>query len=61
MLKPNDPSPCCKDKGGKLARANPDTHVIAWDPTTQTGKLYCSACHREFEVKPNSKRPTRNV
>lgn len=55
MLKPNDPSPCCKDKGGLLTRANPDTHVNGWDPITETGKLSCSHCHREFEVEPKSK------
>jgi hypothetical protein len=54
MLKPNDLSPCCGDKGGKLARMNPDARKIEWDPKTGTGKLYCSVCHREFEVKPNS-------
>ena len=60
MLKPNDPSPCCGNKekpylGGQLARVNPDTHEVTWNSVTQTGKLYCSACRKEFEVGPNSK------
>ncbi len=60
MLKPNDPSPCCGNKerphlGGQLVRVNPNTHEATWNPARETGKLYCSACHREFNVEPEPK------
>ena len=54
MLKPKNPSSCCKDKGGKLTRRNPDTHQVTWLATKQGGKLYCSLCHKEFDSESSS-------
>ena len=54
MPSPNDPSSCCKDKGGKFTGTNPDTHQRTWDPIKQSGKLYCSLCHKEFDSKSSN-------
>jgi hypothetical protein len=40
MLRPTNPSPCCKDKGRKLTGTNPDTHRRTCYPTRQEGKVY---------------------
>jgi uncharacterized protein YbaR (Trm112 family) len=55
--KPWDPSPCCRDRDGKLLGTHPTTQHRTWDPITKTGKLYCSVCHREFDVHSSTSVP----
>jgi len=54
MLKPNDPSPCHKDIGGKLTGTKPEPRQRTWDPIKQSGKLYCSHCHKEFDSRSSN-------
>jgi hypothetical protein len=60
MLQPWEPSPCCRDKDGRLMGTDPSTQERTWDPVKRRGLLFCSVCHRIIYPQSQSQDPQPN-